>query len=131
MPSLFLTVILSLLVTLPLSAGASELTAAELQQYCKEVDEGAVGRPFDKELANQCKGYMSAFFDSMVIVEKLTGQKAFCIPRILPKTQNNLILSAWIEKNSEIAAKTTAAVALYAAFKQTFPCNPAPGQLPK
>jgi hypothetical protein len=41
----------------------------------------------------------------------------------LPKTQNNLILSAWIDSNKEIAPKTTAAVALYAAFKKAFPCN--------
>jgi hypothetical protein len=113
-----------LLIALLLSqpAAAAELTATTLQQYCNEVNKGAIGTDFDKELAQQCKGYMSAFFDSMIIVEKLTGKKEFCIPGSLPKTQNNLILSAWIDKNKNIASTTTAAVALYAAFKKAFPC---------
>jgi hypothetical protein len=104
-------------------ATASELNAIELQQYCGEVDKGSIGNEFDKELAQYCKGYMAAFFDSMIVMEKITTKKEFCIPKILPKTQNNLILNSWISKNKEIASKTTAAVALYAAFKTAFPCN--------
>ncbi len=105
------------------AASASELTAIELQQYCTEVDKGAVGGQFDKDLANQCKGYMDGFFDSMVILEKIGNKHEFCIPRALPKTQNTMLLNAWIAKNKEIAGKTTAAVALYAALKSAFPCN--------
>lgn len=97
--------------------------ATELHQYCTEVSKGSVGESFDQQLAQQCKGYMSGFFDSMIIIEKVTGKREFCIPRVLPKAQNNLILSAWIEKNKEIAPKTTAAVALYSAFKKAFPCQ--------
>ena len=117
-----LTAFLITLLTLQ-TASASELTAIELQQYCKEVDKGSVGSEFDYELAQQCKGYMAGFFDSMIITEKILGKKEFCIPNSLPKTQNNLILSAWINQNQSIAPKTTAAVALYAAFKKAFPCN--------
>lgn len=101
----------------------SELTANELVQYCEEVNQGATGNDFDKELALICKGYMSSFFDSMVIVESVTGTPPFCIPNALPKTQNNLILKSWVNKNQKIASQTTAAVALYAAFRTAFPCN--------
>ena len=102
---------------------ATELNAVELQQYCSEVDKGSIGNEFDKELAQYCKGYMAAFFDSMIVIEQITAKKDFCIPRMLPKTQNNLILNSWISQNTEIASKTTAAVALYAAFKTAFPCE--------
>lgn len=101
----------------------SELSATELVQYCEEVSKGSGGNGFDKELALICKGYMSGFFDSMVIVETVTGKPPFCIPNSLPKTQNNLILKSWVSKNKEIAPQTTAAVALYAAFKTAFPCK--------
>lgn len=100
-----------------------ELTAIELQQYCAEVNKGLTGSQFDKDLAMRCQGYMSGFFDSMIIIEKITGKKEFCIPRALPKTQNNMLLTAWIDDNKEISPKTTAAVALYAAFKKAFPCD--------
>lgn len=104
-------------------ATASEVTAVELKQYCAEVDRGLVGSSFDKQLAQSCKSYIEGFFDSMIVFEGVTGEKPFCIPRALPKTQNNLILSKWIDQNKEIAATTTASVALYAAFKKAFPCN--------
>jgi hypothetical protein len=106
------------------TANASELTANELQQYCGEVTKGSEGNSFDKELAQRCSGYMAGFFDSMIVIEKVTEKKEFCIPNSLPKTQNTLILSRWISENKEIAPKTTAAVALYAAFKKAFPCEP-------
>ena len=104
-------------------AAKSELTATELVQYCSEVSKGSTGNEFDKELALVCKGYMSAFFDSMVILENVTGKPPFCVPNSLPKTQNNLILKSWVSKNNKIASKTTAAVALYAAFRTAFPCQ--------
>lgn len=112
-----------IMLTAMQTANASELTATELQQYCAEVDKGLVGGEFEQSLAQHCKGYMDGFFDSMIVIQKVTGKKGFCIPRILPRTQNNLILSAWIKQNQSIAPKTTAAVALYAAFKKAFPCN--------
>lgn len=101
----------------------SEMTATELVQYCEEVNKGSTGNEFDKELALICKGYMSSFFDSMVIIENVTGSPPFCIPNSLPKTQNNLILQSWVNKNQKIASQTTAAVALYAAFRTAFPCQ--------
>lgn len=104
-------------------ASKSQLTATELVQYCTEVSKGSTGSEFDKELALICKGYMAAFFDSMIVIENVTGKKAFCISNALPKTQNNLILKSWVNKNQNIAPKTTAAVALYAAFKTAFPCK--------
>jgi hypothetical protein len=105
------------------TANAAELTANVLHQYCAEIVKGSTGNDFDKELAAQCNGYMAGFFDSMIVLEKLTDKKEFCIPNSLPKTQNNLLLGAWIDQNKEIAPKTTAAVALYAAFKKAFPCK--------
>ena len=119
------TTTLALLITLISSlshAKESDLMATELNQFCKEVAKGSLGNDFDKGLAQKCQGYMSGFFDSMIVIEKVTGEKEFCIPRALPKAQNNLILSEWISQNRSIAPKTTAAVALYAAFKKAFPC---------
>jgi hypothetical protein len=117
------TLIIVTTLTFATSSIAAELTANELEQYCKEVAKGSIGNDFDKELAQRCSGYMAGFFDSIIVIEKITEKKEFCIPNSLPKTQNNLILSRWIADNKEIASKTTAAVALYAAFKKAFPCK--------
>lgn len=104
-------------------AAKSEISATELVQYCTEVSKGSTGNSFDKELALICKGYMASFFDSMIVVENVSGEPPFCIPNSLPKTQNNLILKSWARKNKKIASQTTAAVALFAAFKTAFPCK--------
>jgi len=115
--------IIIILLSFAKTATASELMANELRQYCQEVTKGSTGNEFDKELAQRCQGYMEGFFDSMIIIEQITGKKEICIPRSLPKAQNNLLLYSWISKNQKIATKTTAAVALYAAFKKAFPCK--------
>lgn len=102
---------------------ASALKATELSQYCVEVSKKEAGKDFNRHLAQRCKGYMDGFFDSMIVLEKISGKKEICLSRALPKTQSNLILNAWIEDNKQKAAKTTAAVALYAAFKDNFSCK--------
>ena len=118
-----LTITVALFIFNVQLASSSELKAIELSQYCAEVTKGLTGNALDHQLAQQCKGYMAGFFDSMIIIEKVTGKKEFCIPRVLPKTQNNMILKSWIDQNKEVAPKTTAAVALYSAFKTAFPCR--------
>jgi hypothetical protein len=119
----FIPVLLFLLAFFPISSHAAELTALQLQENCDEIEKGLLGKPFNPEKAQLCKGYMMGFFDSMVIADGLLGAPQFCIPRALPKTQNNLILNAWIKENKRIAGDTTAAVALFAAYTKAFPCK--------
>ena len=111
------------LIIAPLTANSTELTATELAQICKESSKSFTENEFDRQLASKCKGYIAGFFDSMLIIERQLDKKILCMPGTLPKAQNNLILNKWIEQNKDIASKTTGTVALYAAFKTTFPCK--------
>lgn len=110
-----------LLLSTPTSA--AELTALQLQEYCTETEKGLIGEKFDTRKAETCKGYMMGFFDSMIITDQLSGKPQFCVPASLPKTQNNLILNAWVKNNNKIAATTTASVALFSAYMKAFPCK--------
>ncbi len=105
------------------AAASSELSALQLQEYCKETEKGLVGEKFNSQKAEICKGYIMGFFDSMIITNQFAGKPQFCIPESLPKTQNNLILNAWIKQNKSIATTTTAAVALFSAYTKAFPCK--------
>ncbi len=112
-----------MLVILPCFAFASELSARQLQQYCNEKENAMLGKKYDTEKANLCSGYLMGFFDSQIITDQIARQPQFCIPHNLPKIQNNLILNAWAKENEKIADTTTAAVALYSAYKNAFPCR--------
>jgi len=114
---------LCLFLVAPNPTSASELTALQLQEYCSETDKGFLGEEFDIKKAHECKGYMMGFFDTMIVTEKFSKKPMFCVPESLPKTQNTLILNSWIKKNQKIAGRTTAAVALYSAYLQAFPCK--------
>lgn len=103
---------------------AETMKASDLQAHCANVQKGSVGESFDEIGANICTAYMNSFFDTMIIVDRLTGKAQFCVPLAIPTTQNTLILDAWIRDNPAIASQTTAAVALFAAFKKAFPCQP-------
>ena len=105
------------------AAHAKTLTADKLQLFCEEVQKGAIGHPFNQQHAEHCTGYMEGFYDSLIILDKLTGIKQICIPPSLPRYGNTQILDAWIEKNEGIAKNTTAAVALFSALKLAFPCE--------
>ena len=105
------------------NAHASELTAIQLQEYCGETEKSFLGQKFDAEKAEICKGYIMGFFDSMVILDQVIQKQQFCVPKSLPKTQNNIILTSWINKNKNIADTTTASVALFSAYSAAFPCK--------
>lgn len=115
--------ITTLIVVLSLKANAQQVTAIELQENCKQVQRGSVGKYYNQVSAQKCSSYMDGFFDSMIILARLTKKDPFCIPDSLPKTQNTTILDQWIIKNPKTAETTTASVALYAAFKIAFNCN--------
>jgi hypothetical protein len=114
---------LALLILLPYQAQAGQITASALQTHCQEVKNAARGSTYDKESAEFCRGYMSAFFDSMIITEQLSNRKHLCIPRSVPTNNNYSILERWIEDNQQLAPTATAAVALYSAFKTAYPCD--------
>lgn len=98
------------------------VSAVMLQGHCKEIDKGVLGAAFDSQRAEFCKGYFDGFFDSIVVIEKLSG-KQFCLPEGLPRIKHTQILNAWIEKNPQLAPKTTASVAIFSALKTAFPCR--------
>lgn len=112
-----------ILLSISQNANAQKVTAKQLQKYCKEVQRGSVGKYYNKISAQKCNSYMNGFFDSAIIWDRLTKTQHFCIPDFLPTTQNTTILDQWIVKNKDTADTTTAAVALFAAFKIAFPCK--------
>ena len=115
-----------LLLSISFSSQAKQknrITATELNQICAEVDKKSLGNKFDKILSSKCIGYISGFFDSMIILENQTKEKPFCVPNTLPKSQATLFLKSWISKNKRIAPNITGSVALFAAFKTAFPCK--------
>ena len=112
-----------LLLAMPIKSEASELTALQLQEYCGETDKGLLGEKFDSQKSEICKGYIMGFFDSMIISDQFARKPQFCVPASLPKTNNSLILNAWIKQNQKIAETTTAAVALFSAYTKAFPCK--------
>jgi hypothetical protein len=119
----YINALVALLIALPAPsyAAAENLSATTLQKYCAEMDKGALGAKFNAEYAQLCTGYIDGFFDSMIIVNMLSG-KQFCLPTPIPRIKHTKILDAWIDKNQNIAPKTTASVALYSALKTAFPC---------
>lgn len=119
----FCKIILFILVLHAKPSISQELTAIDLQKYCKEVQRGSVGKYYNQISAQKCNSYMSGFFDSMIVLSRFINGMPFCVPEFLPKTQNTTILDEWIKKNKSTAETTTAAVALYAAFKIAFPCQ--------
>ena len=108
---------------LPLASNASELTAAQLDEYCGETEKGFLGQRFDSTKSEICRGYLMGFFDSMIIADTISGVPHFCVPKSLPKSQNTLIISSWVKENKKIASTTTAAVALFSAYNKMFPCK--------
>lgn len=112
-----------LTILIPLKTNAAEMTALQLQQACAETEKGFLGKPFDAGKSESCRGYMMGFFDSMIVTEQLLKKPEFCIPASLPKSYNTTILDNWVNENQKIADSTTAAVALYAAYKKAFACK--------
>ncbi len=119
-PLIAMTLILTFAAS---TASAAELTASRLQEYCAETEKGFAGKPFDASKADNCRGYMMGFFDSIIVTETLIGKPQFCIPPSLPKTYNSTILNSWVIENKSISETTTAAVALFSAYSKAFPCK--------
>lgn len=104
-------------------AVAGEVTAANLQKRCSELQKASVGQNFSESAIEFCRAYMAGFFDSMIVAERLSGKPQLCIPKTVPTVNNTEILDKWIAENTEMSEKTTAAVALYAAYKKAFACE--------
>ena len=115
--------ILFLLSLTTLPANAAILTAKNLHEACQELDKASLGKEYDADKAEQCIGYMSGFFDSLIITDQYAKRGLICVPKHTAKSRNTAILEAWVSANPDITEKTTAAVALFAAFKKAFPCE--------
>lgn len=102
---------------------SGSISGKKLQRYCHELRKSAAGEPFKELNAIYCKVYITSFFDNMIIINALTKTKHFCLPKLSRVTKYTHILDAWVLRNIKIANRTTAAVALFAAFKKAFPCN--------
>lgn len=117
----FIVLFLSLLPSF--SMAETQFTAVQLNEKCNEINKGIKGEKFDEEATQICEGYLYGFFDSILIIEQVAKMKSFCLPESLPKNHAGTLLSEWITQNPKIAEKTTASVALFAAFKKAFPCK--------
>lgn len=101
---------------------AETMKATDLQEHCFHVQQGIAGRSFNEMSAHLCTAYINGFFDTLIIVDKLAGKPQLCALESVPTLDHIKILDAWIQDNQDIAPQTTAAVALFAAFKKAFPC---------
>lgn len=101
---------------------AASVKSTDLQAMCSDLKKSEVGEAFDHEAIARCQGYLTGFFDTMIILEKMKQYQYFCVPSSVPKESNARILNEWIAANSKIAKDTTAAVALLAAYQKAFPC---------
>lgn len=99
------------------------LKATDLQLLCSELHKSEIGGVFDHDAASKCQGYLAGFFDSMVMLERVRGRPYFCVPPSVPKQTNTRILDEWITANKNMAADTTATVALLSAYNKAFPCD--------
>ena len=68
-----------------------EMTATELNQICAEAYK-PLKNSFNSALSAKCKGYISGFLDSMIVLENVGKTKTFCLSGNLSNAQASVLI---------------------------------------
>ncbi|MET0154536.1 MAG: Rap1a/Tai family immunity protein [Rickettsiales bacterium] len=114
------------LALLPLGAQAAgyiPTTAARLSVMCDAYAGAMQGKPYDMMLAKECEAYLSGFLDSLIVAEAIKGGPLVCSDSPILPGELPLVLRQWMSANMRRAQDATAAVALFGALSEKYPCR--------